>query len=104
RYRTPLHQREPIQTGLSGISAELRWNQPLGIAVHARGDPESTHDGRRGAVMTRLHQLYEEQRQSPWLDNLTRPYLRDGTLAGFVRDGVRGVTANPTTLAKAMEG
>jgi transaldolase len=53
--------------------------------------------------MTRLHQLYEEQGQSPWLDNLTRPYLQDGTLARFVRDGVRGVTANPTTLAKAMQ-
>jgi len=54
--------------------------------------------------MTRLHELYREQGQSPWLDNLTRGYLRDGTLARFVRDGVRGVTANPTTLAKAMEG
>jgi transaldolase len=53
--------------------------------------------------MTRLQQLYEDQGQSPWLDNLTRPYLRDGTLARFVSDGIRGVTANPTTLAKAME-
>jgi transaldolase len=54
--------------------------------------------------MTKLHQLYDEQSQSPWLDNLTRPYLRDGTLARLVRDGVRGVTANPTTMAKAIEG
>ncbi len=54
--------------------------------------------------MTRLQQLYREQGQSPWLDNLTRGYLRDGTLARFVRDGVRGVTANPTTMAKAMDG
>jgi len=54
--------------------------------------------------MTRLHRLYQEQGQSPWLDNLTRGYLRDGTLARFVDDGIRGVTANPTTLAKAMEG
>ncbi|MBX6752299.1 MAG: transaldolase [Micromonosporaceae bacterium] len=53
--------------------------------------------------MTRLQQVYEEQGQSPWLDNLTRPYLQDGTLARFVRDGVRGVTANPTTLAKAIQ-
>jgi transaldolase len=53
--------------------------------------------------MTKLHQLYEEQGQSPWLDNLTRSYLRDGTLARLVRDGIRGVTANPTTLAKAIE-
>ena len=54
--------------------------------------------------MTRLDRLYAEQRQSPWLDNLTRPYLRDGTLAGFVAGGIRGVTANPTILAKAIEG
>jgi transaldolase len=54
--------------------------------------------------MTRLERLYTEQRQSPWLDNLTRPYLRDGTLAAFVADGIRGVTANPTILARAIEG
>lgn len=54
--------------------------------------------------MTRLQRLYTEQRQSPWLDNLTRAYLRDGTLAAFVADGIRGVTANPTILAKAIEG
>ena len=54
--------------------------------------------------MTRLQRLYDEQGQSPWLDNLTRTYLRDGTLARFVHDGVRGVTANPTIFAKAIEG
>jgi len=54
--------------------------------------------------MTKLQQLYDEQGQSPWLDNLTRPYLRDGTLARLVHNGVRGVTANPTILARAIEG
>jgi transaldolase len=53
--------------------------------------------------LTRLERLYTEQRQSPWLDNLTRAYLRDGTLAAFVADGIRGVTANPTILAKAIQ-
>ena len=52
--------------------------------------------------MTKLERLYTYQRQSPWLDNLTRAYLRDGTLAAFVADGIRGVTANPTILAKAI--
>jgi transaldolase len=52
--------------------------------------------------MTKLERLYTEQRQSPWLDNLTRLYLRDGTLAAYVADGIRGVTANPTILAKAI--
>ncbi|HET9612066.1 MAG TPA: transaldolase [Acidimicrobiales bacterium] len=54
--------------------------------------------------MTTLQRLHDEQGQSPWLDNLTRPYLRDGTLARLVRDGVRGVTANPTIFARAIEG
>lgn len=52
--------------------------------------------------MTRLLQLYEEQSQSPWLDNLTRDSLDDGTLGSFIDDGIRGVTANPSILAKAM--
>ncbi len=54
--------------------------------------------------MTRLQRLYDEQGQSPWLDNLTRIYLRDGTLGRLVADGIRGVTANPTIFARAIEG
>lgn len=54
--------------------------------------------------MTKLQQLYDEQGQSPWLDNLSRPHLRDGTLARLVDNGIRGVTANPTIFAKAIEG
>jgi transaldolase len=54
--------------------------------------------------MTRLHDLYQQQGQSPWLDNLKRSYVEDGTLAKKVADGIRGVTSNPTILAKAIEG
>jgi transaldolase len=54
--------------------------------------------------MTRLQQLFEEYGQSPWLDNLTRPYLRDETLVRMVANGIRGVTANPTIFARAIEG
>ena len=54
--------------------------------------------------MTKLQRLYAEQGQSPWLDNITRGYLRDGTLARMVGDGIRGVTANPTIFAKAIGG
>ena len=55
-------------------------------------------------LRTKLQRLYDEQGQSPWLDNLTRPYLLDGTLARMVSDGIRGVTSNPTIFAKAIEG
>ena len=54
--------------------------------------------------MTRLNDLYAEQGQSPWLDNLRRDWLQDGTLADLVDQGIRGVTSNPTILAKAIEG
>lgn len=54
--------------------------------------------------MTKLQQLFAEFGQSPWLDNLTRPYLRNGTLRDMVADGIRGVTANPTIFARAIEG
>ena len=53
--------------------------------------------------MARLVRLHDEQGQSPWLDNLTRASLRDGTMAGLVARGVRGVTANPTIVARAIE-
>src|SRR3954447_10333596 len=54
--------------------------------------------------MTAMERLYTEYGQSPWLDNLTRGYLRNGTLAGMVTDGIRGVTANPTIFTKAIVG
>jgi transaldolase len=54
--------------------------------------------------MTRLHELHRQQDQSPWLDDLKRSYLRDGTLARMVDDGIRGVTSNPTIFAKAISG
>jgi transaldolase len=53
--------------------------------------------------MTRLHQLYEAEGQSPWLDNLRRDYVRNGTLGDLVEQGIRGVTSNPTIFAKAIE-
>jgi transaldolase len=51
-----------------------------------------------------LHDLYEKQGQSPWLDNLRRDWLEDGTLADLVAKGIRGVTSNPTIFAKAISG
>jgi transaldolase len=55
-------------------------------------------------MKTKLQQLYEEQGQSPWLDNLTRGHLLRGKLERLVAAGIRGVTSNPTILAKAISG
>ncbi len=54
--------------------------------------------------MTRLHDLFDEQGQSPWLDNLRRGWLHDGELARWVDAGVRGITSNPSIFQKAIEG
>ncbi len=54
--------------------------------------------------MTKLNDLYDEQGQSPWLDNLRRDYLTGGKLQKLVDQGIRGVTSNPTIFAKAIEG
>jgi transaldolase len=52
--------------------------------------------------MTKLQQLYKDQGQSPWLDNLTRGHLVHGELERLVAAGIRGVTSNPTIFAKAI--
>jgi transaldolase len=54
--------------------------------------------------VNRLRSLSAEQGQSPWVDNLKRAYLADGTLVKLVERGVRGVTSNPTIFQKAIGG
>jgi transaldolase len=54
--------------------------------------------------MTRLHDLYDKQGQSPWLDNLRRDFLTNGTLEKLLENGIRGITSNPTIFANAIEG
>ena len=54
--------------------------------------------------MTMLQRLFDEQGQSPWLDNLTRGHLTEGELERLIQQGIRGVTSNPTIFAKAISG
>ncbi len=54
----------------------------------------------RAAVnKTRLHDLYEQEKQSPWYDNLRRPVT---ILEPLINSGVRGVTSNPTVRMSAV--
>ncbi len=53
--------------------------------------------------MTKLHRLHDEHDQTPWLDNISRAHLRHNALARMVGEGIRGVTANPTILARSIE-
>jgi transaldolase len=52
-------------------------------------------------MSTRLQAL-AEQGQSPWIDYVSRPFLHDGELAAMVRDGILGVTSNPTIFQGAI--
>lgn len=52
--------------------------------------------------MTRLHDLFDQQQQSPWLDNLRRDWISSGELANWVEQGVRGLTSNPTIFQNAI--
>ena len=52
--------------------------------------------------MTTLNSLFDDYGQSPWIDNIRRDWLNDGTLARLVEKGVRGVTSNPAIFAKAF--
>ena len=40
--------------------------------------------------------------RAPWIDYLSRPFVRDGDLAGLIDDGIVGVTSNPTIFQGAI--
>jgi transaldolase len=50
---------------------------------------------------TPLQQLAEHG-QSAWIDYLSRPFIQRGELAGLVRDGIVGITSNPTIFQAAI--
>jgi transaldolase len=52
--------------------------------------------------MNNLQRLHTEQDQSPWIDFIDRDLIESGRLAGLVRDGIRGLTSNPTIFGKAV--
>jgi transaldolase len=52
-------------------------------------------------MSTRLHEL-QDHGVSPWLDFIARDFVREGELAGLVRDGVVGLTSNPTIFQSAI--
>lgn len=53
---------------------------------------------------TRLVQLFEQEGQSPWLDNLKRSLISSGELVKVRDSGIRGLTSNPTIFQKAIQG
>lgn len=52
--------------------------------------------------MSQLHDLYKNGKQSPWLDNLRRTWFAGDDLEKLLERGVRGLTSNPSILAKSI--
>ena len=52
-------------------------------------------------MTTPLHQLAEHG-QSPWIDYVSRSFVRDGDMDALVRDGILGMTSNPTIFQGAI--
>ena len=69
-------------------------------AVSRSGPKRNSVEG----MTTKLQRLFNEQGQSPWLDNLKRGYLSSGELTRFIDEGIRGITSNPTIFQKAIAG
>lgn len=52
--------------------------------------------------MAKLHAIFDQQGQAIWLDFISRDLLITGDLADLVRQGLRGVTSNPSIFEKAI--
>jgi transaldolase len=61
-------------------------------------NPATPRSGSQRSAMLAL----EELGQSVWLDNLRRGMVRSGELASLIRDGLRGMTSNPTIFEHAI--
>jgi len=52
--------------------------------------------------MSKPLKALEEQGQSPWLDYISRDFVRGGDLQGLIDDGIVGLTSNPTIFQGAI--
>jgi transaldolase len=91
---TPTQQTRPADLGNEGWAWPTPWigSAPAAVAV-ANLNPGSSV----------LHRLFADGGQSPWLDHLNRAHMSSGGLGRRVAAGIRGVTANPAVLARALE-
>src|SRR4051812_7029076 len=68
---------------------------------HAGGITPNADPKEGRMSQTPLQQL-QAHGQSVWIDYLSRPFVEGGELAGLVREGVTGVTSNPTIFQGAI--
>jgi transaldolase len=82
----------------------VRVLSTIDVEEEARSRDTGDFASRGAFAVTNLHRLHDEFGQSPWFDDLTRDQLDHGELARLIDLGIRGVTANPTILARALAG
>lgn len=64
-------------------------------------DPTTSTTAATETGRTTLHELADAG-VSVWLDDLNRPMISEGELAGYIDKGVLGITTNPTIFATAL--
>ncbi|MEZ4864982.1 MAG: transaldolase [Caldilineaceae bacterium] len=52
--------------------------------------------------MTKLQEAYDQIGQSIWLDYIRRSLMTSGELEQLIKDGLRGLTSNPSIFAEAI--
>ncbi|KAL5979676.1 hypothetical protein ACLOJK_019587, partial [Asimina triloba] len=86
-----------FRAGFSASNLSIRRNHADSNALIVRC---SAHEGNGVQTKrTNLHDLYVQQGQSPWYDNLCRPVT---DLLPLIASGVRGVTSNPTKKSQLL--
>jgi transaldolase len=93
--------------GARVLGTMLAWDITR-VWLEARFTGEERHV-RRLAKVAALEQrfpLFELQRQgqSAWVDNIRRGDLESGAFRQMIREGITGVTSNPTILQQAVSG
>jgi transaldolase len=93
--------------GARVLGDALAWELTR-VWIDARFDGEERHRQRLAKLAALDHRLtlfeLQAQGQSAWVDNIRRGELQNGDFRRMVREGITGVTSNPTILEKAVSG
>jgi transaldolase len=98
RQQTRPADAPPADLGNEGWAWPTPWIEPAPPTV-----TESAAVANLAPGPSVLHRLYDDEGQSLWLDHLTRADMSCGGLGRRVAAGIRGITANPAVLARALE-
>ena len=111
--RLPRCRSRPVRRWAGAATSTMRWasttsacrrpgpsSSSTSTSTPGRGRPR--REGSRRRHVTTLHDLYDDYGQSPWIDNIRRDWLNDGTLAGLVDEGVRGRDVQPVDLRQGL--